>query len=282
MCIRDRDHRVPIFMDAADGIPPMSKFQLFAKMGCDLYTVSGGKGLCGPQSSGVLLGRKDLIEAALANSSPWEGAVCRPMKVGKEEIMGCLAAVEAWYHMDVEKLSREWAGRVQRIATLVGTVPGVEMCIRDRVNTVNGQKQEILSLGDPDGNTYDREHRLLDCASVLRAIIRLSPDGKSYTTVVDRYQGKRLNSPNDVVLGPDGAIYFTDPTSDLPKDQKQEIPFKGVYRIATDGQLQLLTKDLEDPNGLAFSPDGTKFYVDDSTQRNIRVYDFSAGRLRCV
>ena len=148
-----------------------------------------------------------------------------------------------------------------------------------QVNTVTGQKQEIISLGDPDGNTYDREHRLLDCASVLRAIIRLSPDGKSYTIVVDRYHGKRLNSPNDVVLGPDGAIYFTDPTSDLPKDQKQELPFKGVYRIAADGQLQLLTKDIEDPNGLAFSPDGTKFYVDDSTQRNIHIYDFSAGGL---
>jgi uncharacterized pyridoxal phosphate-dependent enzyme len=119
-------HHVPIFMDAADNIPPVDKLQLFAKMGCDLYTFSGGKGLCGPQSSGLLLGRKDLIEAALANSNPWEGAVCRPMKVGKEEIMGCLAAVETWLKMDVPKLNKEWGMRVQRIATLVGTVPGVE------------------------------------------------------------------------------------------------------------------------------------------------------------
>jgi uncharacterized pyridoxal phosphate-dependent enzyme len=117
---------VPIFMDAADGIPPVENIRLFAKMGCDLYTVSGGKGLCGPQSTGVLLGRKDLIEAALANTNPWEGAVCRPMKVGKEEIMGCLAAVEALFHMDMPALTKEWTGRVERIATLVGTVPGVQ------------------------------------------------------------------------------------------------------------------------------------------------------------
>jgi uncharacterized pyridoxal phosphate-dependent enzyme len=119
-------HQIPIFMDAADGIPPVNKLQLFAKMGCDLYTFSGGKGLCGPQSSGILLGRKDLIEAGLANSNPWEGAVCRPMKVGKEEIMGCLAAVETWLKMDMGKLNKEWGTRVQRIATLVETVPGVE------------------------------------------------------------------------------------------------------------------------------------------------------------
>ncbi len=120
---------VPILMDAADGVPPIGKLQQFARMGCDLYTVSGGKGLCGPQCSGVLLGRKDLIEAALANTNPWEGAVCRPMKVGKEEIMGCLAAVEAWYHMDVAALNKEWSGRVERIQKLVQTVPGVETSI---------------------------------------------------------------------------------------------------------------------------------------------------------
>ncbi|HZT71093.1 MAG TPA: aminotransferase class V-fold PLP-dependent enzyme [Terriglobia bacterium] len=116
---------VPLLLDDAAGIPPISNLRLYAKMGCDLYTFSGGKGLLGPQCSGLLLGRKDLIEAALANTNPWEGAVCRPMKVGKEEIMGCLAAVEAWLKMDTDSLYRQWNARVQRIAKLVETVPGV-------------------------------------------------------------------------------------------------------------------------------------------------------------
>ena len=138
----------------------------------------------------------------------------------------------------------------------------------------DGHHEEMIALGDPDGSTYDREHRLLDCASVLRAIIRLSSDGKSYTTLVDRYQGKRFNSPNDIVMGPDGAFYFTDPTLDLPKGQAQEIPFQGVYRLDKKGQVQLLTKDLTQPNGLAFSPDGKSFYVDDTAEKIIWVYRF--------
>jgi L-seryl-tRNA(Ser) seleniumtransferase len=99
-------------------------------MGVDLYCFSGGKGMGGPQCSGLLLGRKHLIEAALANTSPWEGAVCRAMKVGKEEVMGCLAAVEAWTKMDLAALNRLWEQRVKRIATLVETVPGVTTEIR--------------------------------------------------------------------------------------------------------------------------------------------------------
>jgi gluconolactonase len=139
----------------------------------------------------------------------------------------------------------------------------------------NGKKEEVIALGDPDGNTFDRQHRLIDCASVLRAIIEVTPDGK-YKVLADRYDGKRLNSPNDVIIGPDGAIYFTDPTLDLVTGEKQEIPFQGVYRLDESGRVQLLTRDLTQPNGLAFSPDGKKFYVDDSEQRNIRVYDVGA------
>jgi gluconolactonase len=138
----------------------------------------------------------------------------------------------------------------------------------------DGRKEELISLGDPDGNTYDRQHRLIDCASVLRAIIAITPDGK-YTILADHYEGKKFNSPNDVVIGPDGAIYFTDPTLDLVEGQQQEIPFQGVYRFDEKGNVRLLTKDLTQPNGLAFSPDGKRLYVDDSEQRNIRVYDAS-------
>ncbi|HYX00376.1 MAG TPA: SMP-30/gluconolactonase/LRE family protein [Candidatus Elarobacter sp.] len=140
-----------------------------------------------------------------------------------------------------------------------------------RVYVADGRKEEVISLGDPDGNTYDRERHLLDCASVLRAIIQVEPDGK-YKILADRYQGKHFNSPNDVIIGPDGAIYFTDPTLDLAKGERQEIPFQGVYRLDSNNEVQLLTKDLAQPNGLAFSPDGKSFYIDDSKQRNIRVY----------
>lgn len=138
---------------------------------------------------------------------------------------------------------------------------------------LDGKKEEVIALGDPDGNTFDRQHRLIDCASVLRSIIEVTLDGK-YKILADHYEGKKLNSPNDVIIGPDGAFYFTDPTLDLVAGEKQEIPFQGVYRLDAKGNIRLLTKDLTQPNGLAFSPDDKHFYVDDSEQRNIREYDF--------
>lgn len=142
----------------------------------------------------------------------------------------------------------------------------------------DGRKESLIDLGDPDGNTFDAQGRLIDCASFLRAIIRVSPNGK-YTILVNRFQGMKFNSPNDVTMGPDGAFYFTDPALDVPPGEKQEMNFQGVYRLDEKGGVQLLTKELTQPNGLAFSPDGKKLYIDDSEQRNIRVYDFAQGAI---
>ena len=146
----------------------------------------------------------------------------------------------------------------------------------------DGKKEEVIELGDPDGNTFDRRHRLIAfdrrarlivCESRVRKIIAVNPADAKYTVFAETFEGKKFNSPNDVVLGPDGALYFTDPTLDLVAGEKQEIPFQGVYRLDDTGNLRLLTRDIAQPNGLAFSPDGKKFYVDDDEKRNIRVYD---------
>ncbi len=143
----------------------------------------------------------------------------------------------------------------------------------------DGRVEAVLRIGDPDGATFDRHHRLVETASVLRAMIRVAPDG-TYEILADRYEGKKLNSPNDVVLGPDGALYFTDPTLDLVKGETQELAYQGIFRMTDTGALTLLATDMAVPNGIAFSPDGTRLYVNDSRAREIRVYDFAQGQIK--
>jgi L-seryl-tRNA(Ser) seleniumtransferase len=157
-----KDHKVPMLLDDAAGIPPADNAKLYARMGVDLYCFSGGKGLSGPQCSGLLLGRKDLIEAALLNCSPREGAVCRPMKVGKEEVIGCLTALETWLKMDEKKLYAEWNGRVDRIRKLVETVPGIKT---DTYTPDDGNRYPTLKI------SWDQQawrYSISDCVQQLR------------------------------------------------------------------------------------------------------------------
>lgn len=116
-----------------------------------------------------------------------------------------------------------------------------------------------------NGLTFDLDGRLVLCEHGDRRITRLEGDG-SKRVLADRYSGKRLNSPNDVVFKSNGDMYFTDPPFGLPgtfNDPERELDFCGVYRLTTSGALTLLTKDIKAPNGIAFSPDEKKLYVTD-------------------
>jgi gluconolactonase len=127
--------------------------------------------------------------------------------------------------------------------------------------------------GHSNGLTRDREGWLIACEHGNRRVTRTEKDG-SLTVLADQFRGKRLNSPNDVVVKSDGAVYFTDPPYGIRPEQ-QEQPVQGVYRLSPDGNgLALVADDFEGPNGLAFSPDEKRLYIDDSSpRRHIRVFD---------
>ncbi len=138
----------------------------------------------------------------------------------------------------------------------------------------------LTSTGYCNGMTLDREDRLIVCGQAARRITRTEHDG-SVTLLADHYDGKRLNSPNDVVVHSSGVIYFTDPPHGLGNlDEGKELPFQGVYRWTSTGDLTLLTDELKHPNGLAFSPDESILYVGDDATGRIHGFDVTpAGTL---
>jgi len=136
-----------------------------------------------------------------------------------------------------------------------------------------------------NGLARDRQGRLLACEHLTRRVTRTEYDG-SITVLADRYQGKRLNSPNDIVCARDGSVWFTDPSFGIHgywegEPAEQELPH-AVYRVAPDGQLQQVISDVAGPNGLAFSPDESLLYVIESRatpHRKIWAYEHAGGRL---
>jgi uncharacterized pyridoxal phosphate-dependent enzyme len=120
-----KQYNVPCMNDAAADTPPVSHLWDYANMGYDLITISGGKAMRGPQCAGLLIGRKDLVAYALLNNSPHEDTLGRSQKVGKEEILGMVKALELYLREDHDALSREWQGRLDRISIELTKIPGV-------------------------------------------------------------------------------------------------------------------------------------------------------------
>jgi gluconolactonase len=122
-----------------------------------------------------------------------------------------------------------------------------------------------------NGNTFDAQGRLYSCESKTRRVVRVDKKGKM-EVLAEKWEGKRLNAPNDIVVRKDGQVYFTDPAFGDQADTR-ELAFYGVYHITPKGVMSLIAKPAGRPNGIAFSPNGRILYVDNSDDRNVRAYD---------
>jgi len=125
--------------------------------------------------------------------------------------------------------------------------------------------------GGAIGNAYDTEGRLYSCEFRQRRVTRTLKNGK-VEVLAARFEGKRFNAPNDIVVRRDGQVYFTDPAFGAQQDSR-ELDFYGVYHVTPKGELELVAKWKTRPNGIALSPNGRTLYVSDSDQRSVRAYD---------
>ena len=152
--------------------------------------------------------------------------------------------------------------------------------VRRRWDPDSGVTEVANPSNKGNGMTIDNDGRLVVCEHVTSSVVRMDPDGRGggREVLATHYEGRELNSPNDVVVKSDGAIYFTDPTyGRMPGfgiEREQDLDFQGVYRIAPDGgDPQLLVDDFDQPNGLCFSTDESLLYINDTTRAHIRVFD---------
>lgn len=152
--------------------------------------------------------------------------------------------------------------------------------VRRRWDATGGVAEVVRPSNKGNGMTYETSGALLVCEHVTSSVVREHPDG-TRETIASHFEGKELNSPNDVIAAADGSIYFSDPTfGRMPVfglEREQELPFQGVYHLpASGGELELAIGYFEQPNGLCFSPGESRLYVNDSARALIEVFDVAA------
>jgi gluconolactonase len=138
---------------------------------------------------------------------------------------------------------------------------------------VPGEKPTVFreNSNGANGNAFDAQGRFYSCESRTRRVVRLDKKG-NLQVLADKWEGKRLNAPNDIVIRKDGHVYFTDPAFGNQADTR-ELDFYGVYHITPKGELSLIAKPAGRPNGIAFAPGGHVLYVANSDEHNVRAYD---------
>jgi gluconolactonase len=138
---------------------------------------------------------------------------------------------------------------------------------------VPGHPAEVFrkDANGPSGNAFDAEGRLYTCETRTRRVTRTDKNG-AVEVLADKWEGKRLNAPNDIVVSKSGQVYFTDPAFGWQSDHR-ELDFYGVYHIPVKGPMKVVAKPAGRPNGIALSPNGRILYVVNSDERNVRAYD---------
>lgn len=137
----------------------------------------------------------------------------------------------------------------------------------------NGTTVFLKPSSVSNGLTYDNEGNLILMQTGRRRVARLEKDGTTQTSLADKFEGKRFNSPNDIAVKSSGSIFFTDPDFNIPQGEIRELSIKGIYRLGKNGSIKLLDDTFDKPNGICFSPDEKKLYVCESPKAIVYVWD---------
>ena len=207
----------------------------------------------------------DVRDPAFHDAVP-EGARLEPVSTGHTFTEGPIWHPDGWLVFSDIAASRQWRWRPSSNG-------GETTLFRAPSNQANG-------------NAFDPQGRIVSCEHATSQVVRHEHDGKLVRPIATHYPagegGRELNSPNDLVVDAKGRVFFTDPLygrtrADLGLPREPELDFQGVYRLDPDGTLTLLADDFENPNGLCFSVDGTRLFVNDSPRGHIRVFDLRDG-----